>query len=385
MDNLHTYTEQFFTFNNPLFFGIILSTVILTVVILIFVKVIMPMQKKFIQESQRYLLEKAELMALFAEMDPHPLIRINASGDIIQTNEASRNLFPGIETQGKKIWEFVTAIKNFDDIDNLTFSAEIHSHIFSVIVKKSNNLKFANVYMHDITKLKEYERTLEVSQNRLRALANELDSKYEELKKSLSAELHDDIGQKLIIIKLKLSQPQKYDEAEIQSDLDVIYQRIREISRLLKPSEIGKLGLELSIKSLVHNVAESSGIHGSCEISNLDKKLDPKIENCIYHTVQEALNNVVKHSNATEFSVEARLKNNKIDVAISDDGVGLPEEYFRTKESLIYGTGLIAMRERIENCNGKLNIISNPNEGTCLIVQIPKAGRTNGKDTAAAC
>ena len=96
MNSLDNYFKQFLTFDNPLFFAFILGVIVIGVIILIFFKIILPLQKKFVSESQRFLLEKAELMALFAEMDPEPLIRTDTTGFIIQTNEASRKIFPDI-------------------------------------------------------------------------------------------------------------------------------------------------------------------------------------------------------------------------------------------------------------------------------------------------
>lgn len=350
----------------------ILSFIIVTVVVFIFVKVIFPLQKKLILESQKYLIEKAELMALFAEMDPDPLLRMNTSGNIIQTNEASRRIFPEIEHKEKKIWEILPSLKMNENMTDLEFLEKIEGKVYSVNVKMSSGQTFANVYLHDITKIKEYEFELEDNKSKLKLLADKLDTQYEELKKSLSSELHDDIGQRLILVKLRFASIDKFSAGEIQSELEMIYQRIREISKSLKPAELSDLGLELSIQTLVQNVSQSSGIRGSFDFYGDEDNVDHEIGTCIFRVIQESLNNIVKHSKAEEFSVQCNLSEDYIDVVVSDDGEGIPKEYFAAKGSKNFGIGLFGMKERLEKWNGMLKINSNPETGTELIIHLPK-------------
>jgi len=381
MNSLDNYIKQFLTFNNPLFFALILSIIIIGVIILIFFKVILPLQKKFVSENQRFLLEKAELMALFAEMDPEPLIRTDLTGFIIQTNEASRKIFTNIEDKEKKIEDILPSFKKKST--DIVFVENINGKVYSVIAKEYNTLGFTNFYLHDITQIKKYETDLENYKNRLKSFADKLDKQYEELKKSIAAELHDDIGQKLIMIKLKLSHSSKYDNEEIQNDLEIIYQSIRQISKTLKPNEINNLGLKLSTQSLVNYISESSKINGSFEYLGREEKLDPEIEICIYRIIQESLNNIIKHSQANEFSVQIELNEKYVNIIISDNGIGIPDEYFISRELMNNGTGLFSMKERIEKLNGVLKINSDHNEGTILVIKLPKECSLNAKNKIA--
>jgi len=381
MYDLDNYLKQFLTFENPLFFAFILSISVISVIILIFYKVVLPLQKKFVTENQRFLLEKAELMALFAEMDPEPLIRIDKLGNIIQTNEASRKIFPNIEEKEIKINEILPSLKNKSDIG--TFIEMINGKIFSVIAKEYPQLGFTNFYLHDITQLKRYESDLENYKNRLKNFADKLDKDNDELKKSIAAELHDDIGQKLIMIKLKLSNIEDYEKDLIQTDLEAIYQRVREISRTLKLSEVANLGLKISIQSLVNYISESSKINGSFEYLGKEEKLCPELEICIYRVIQESLNNIIKHSKANEFSVQLELNEKYANIVISDNGIGIPEDYFYVKGFRNEGTGLFSIKERVEKFHGKLKINSNQNEGTVLVIKLPKIGAVHEKNKIA--
>ncbi|MCX6168680.1 MAG: sensor histidine kinase [Ignavibacteriales bacterium] len=373
MNNLENYTNQFFTFQNPFFFAVIMSIVVLSVTILIFIKVIFPLQKKFVLENQRYLLEKAELMALFAEMDPDPLIRIDLSGTIIQTNEASRRLFPGIDYKEKKINEVLPLFSELSKNKTYPSIEKINDVIFSVIVKKYDKLKFSNIYLHDITQVKKYEFELENYKNRLKSLANRLDSEYEELKKTLSRELHDDIGQQLVMINMKLAQSGNYKHEELLSDIATVYEKIREISRTLKPIELNNLGLKLSVQSLIHNVTTNSQITGDLEFEGNDHGLNHDVVFCIYRIIQEAINNIIKHSQANEFSIHIEILEQTINMVISDNGVGIPAEYYSNNHNHL-GVGLISIQERTEKLKGTFKIDSSPSEGTTLLIQIPKEG-----------
>ena len=189
-----------------------------------------------------------------------------------------------------------------------------------------------------------------------------------------------EINAKKIMAKLKLSHSVKYDKEELQSDLEKIYQRVRQISRTLRPNEINNLGLKLSIQSLVSYISESSNISGSFEYLGKEEKLDSKIEICIYSVIQESLNNIIKHSKANEFSVQIELNNKYVNIIISDNGVGIPDEYFTSKELMNNGTGLFSMKEKVENLRGKLKINSNHYEGTVLVIKLPKENSLNAKN-----
>ncbi|MDP2039051.1 MAG: ATP-binding protein [Ignavibacteria bacterium] len=374
MNNIDTYTKFFFTFENPLFVALIISVLVIGVVILVFIKVIFPLQKSFIIEQQKYLLEKAELMALFAEMDPDPLIRIDSQGIIIHTNEASKKIFQDIVNEKKSIDEILPDLMNRTNFGEVPSIENVGERIYSVLVRPQLDNKFTNIYMHDITQIKNYEYTLETYKGRLKSFAERLDSENEQLKKTLSSELHDNIGQLLILVKLKLANMEKHHASEIELDVDSVYHKIREISKNLRPLEFNDERLKMAVGNLVQTISANSNITGSFDFLGEDVITEPKIGLCIYRVVQEALNNIIKHSKATEFSIQIGNYIDKINVVVSDNGVGIPSEYYSSKEFKNYGTGLFSMKERIENLGGNLKINSFPQEGTTLFIEFYKRG-----------
>lgn len=323
------------------------------------------------------LLEQAKLMALFAELDPDPSLRCSLNGEVIQTNEASRKLFKKDDLNGINIRQLLKALEmDVSDIignnEEISFFEDIQDKIYLVNVRGNNNYKFAHVYMNDITKLKEYEIELEDYKEKLRTLAGRLESRFEKQRKQFSSELHDDIGQKMVLLKMKFNQLNLGGKNGLQNDLEEIYSRIREISHMLKPSEIDELGLKFSIQSLVEKISGDSKLEGYFSYLGDEEKFNPEIELCLYRIAQEALTNILKHAEAKEFSIQLINKTEQLELIISDDGKGIPQKYFESKDLKNFGIGLFNMKERLSNLNGTIKINSAPMEGTNIIIKVPK-------------
>jgi signal transduction histidine kinase len=376
MNDFNNYIDQFFSLNNPLIYSIIFSGIIIVAILGIFFKVIFPMRMKFLKEKQAMILEQAKVMALFSELDPDPLLRVNLDGQVIQTNEASRQLFNDIAVKKIMIQDLLSGMKK-DAVDyisnNLEYSfiENISNRTFTVNVKGDSSLKFANIYLHDITKIKEYETELEDYKDKLKTLAERLEQKFETEKKSISSELHDDIGQRLVLLKLKFQQIDN-NGGDLYADLDGIYSRVRELSHLLKPAEIDELGLRFAIQNLVNKITSDSPLNGSFSFLGEECRLEPAAELCFIRTAQEALSNIIKHSHASEFSIQLIFNDKDVCLIISDDGRGIPAEYFQSKDLRNFGIGLFNMKERVENLKGSFKINSFPDEGTSIIIQLPK-------------
>lgn len=362
--------DSFFSLSNPLLFGLLLSVVITVVVIYIFIKVFYPLQKKRLLEKQRHKLEKAELMALFSELDPSPQIRIDHLGNIIQTNEAARLVFDGIDAPSKNIKEVLPSLSIEDYKSELSFIKDINGSIYTISVKPGTNFDFTNIYFYDITQLKNYEAALEDYKNKLKDLADKLDDAVEGVKKSVSLELHDDIGHSLMALKLQASQDNP-DTDRILQGIQNAYEKVRNLSKELRPADLKKLGLILSLQNLVEGMSASSGIKGSFQHSGDEALLDDEIATCIMRVAQEAMSNIAKHSGASEFTVGLTMEEKRSGLVIIDNGKGIPEKYFDPKNYKNFGIGLFNMKERVEKYKGSFRINSNSETGTVLIIDIP--------------
>ncbi len=377
MNEVSNYISNLFSTNNPVIYSFLFTALIVGFIVILFFKVIIPMRLKFYQEKQNIILEQTKLTALFSELDPDPSIRCNLKGEIIQTNEATRRLFEGKELNGILLNELLKGFR-YDILELITingemsFIEEIGSKIFLVNVRGNSSYKFAHIYMNDITKLREYEIELEDYKEKLRTLADRLESRFEKQRKQFSSELHDDIGQQMVLLKMKINQLNLGSEKDIYKDVEHIYTRIREISHMLKPAEIDDLGLKYSMQALVDKVNGDSKLNGYFTFLGKEDKFKPELELCLYRIAQEAVTNILKHADASEFSIQLINKDKQVEMMISDDGKGIPKDYFESKDLKNYGIGLFGMNERLKNFNGSIKINSEPGEGTNIIVRIPK-------------
>jgi len=375
------YTRLFFSFNNPIFYSIFLVIVLIVLIYIFFKYVVLPLQKAHELEKKELELKNTKLMSLFAELDPDPVLRISMEGIIIFYNAAALDLVGLNLPQGKHITEILPKIKfNVEDYiskdKSRSFSAKINSHYYSVLFRGISSLRIAQIYFHDFTEKKNYERKLLKYNRRLKEFSSSLQDKLEGELRRIAGGLHDSIGQNLLLMKMNLEnlqesifQQDKKDSVEsIIVSLEKTIVELKTIILNLKPRILEEMGLSPALKTLCRKVSEETNIDGTVDISGLEERLNAKIEITIYRIIQEALNNIIKHSGANQFNIQLINKDQLIRLMISDDGRG-----FTIKEMNNHkGLGLINMRERVENMKGSFKIDSNIGKGTLLIFEIPK-------------
>jgi len=228
----------------------------------------------------------------------------------------------------------------------------------------------------DITERKQTGVKLQNSRDQLRALAAHLQTVREEEQKRIARELHDESGQLLASVHIGLSEmerelPSRSQKklAEVKDLLTQIEEHLRNLSHELYPSILDDLGLLPALQSLADKVSARTGIRINLEGSP-NGRFRPSIETTLYRTVQEALNNVARHANATTVKVRLLEADGLVHCSIQDNGVGfdvLTVLGHTARESL----GLVAMRERVGALGGTMKIHSAPNQGTELCVEIP--------------
>jgi len=193
-------------------------------------------------------------------------------------------------------------------------------------------------------------------------------------RKRVAAELHDSLGQDLLIIKnkalvsIKKNEPDKLLEQmnEISELTSATLNDVREISYNLRPYELDRLGLTKTIESMIERANSSTNINFIGNIDDIDKIFTPAAEINIYRIVQESLNNVIKHSEAQEVIVSVLKKGSEIVVNISDDGKGFDIRNMKRK-----GFGLKGIEERVRLLNGEFKIESQLGKKTDLKINIP--------------
>lgn len=224
--------------------------------------------------------------------------------------------------------------------------------------------------LQDITHTKKAEE-------QVRILTGQVIEIEEKERESLSREIHDNIGQLLFALKMGLSRANKRIPKELPAIKDqltelsdllgkVIFE-IREFSHALHPPQIEDLGLIASLEGLCEDFKSYSEINVCYDFDEIKKPL-PSIANItIYRLFQEGLNNILKHSHATEVRLELTSSKNSMKFVIEDNGVGFEVDKFFGSSITTKTLGLISMRERLALIGGELRISSGPGKGTTIV------------------
>jgi signal transduction histidine kinase/ligand-binding sensor domain-containing protein len=215
------------------------------------------------------------------------------------------------------------------------------------------------------------------------AFARQLIASQEAERKRIAGELHDSLGQSLVIIRnwAMLGASQLENKSPARDELDEIntiasrtINEVREIAYNLGPYHLERLGFENSIRDMASRVAQSSGIAIATELDALDGALSSETQMSLYRVAQEALNNVVKHSRATETRIALKRESAGVRLTIADNGQGFDPQTSKASETLgaaRSGLGLNGMAERVRLLGGALTIRSAPEQGTTVEALLP--------------
>lgn len=216
----------------------------------------------------------------------------------------------------------------------------------------------------------------------MRALSSRLLDRQESERKFVAQELHDGIGGKLTAIKYRIEkiisdfQRKKAPlEAPLEDILSIVHDTIDETQRIyrnLHPAILDDLGLNAALRSLCSEFIEvykRITIETYFEVA--EKSIQEHLKILIYRVLQEALNNVAKHSQANSVKVSLCRVNNEIELVIKDNGKGFDLAEVQALEFPKRGIGLESIKERIVLFGGSLDIYSAPEQGTTLRVSWP--------------
>lgn len=201
-------------------------------------------------------------------------------------------------------------------------------------------------------------------------LTNQLINSHEEERKNISYELHDDLGQNLLVVKNKLllaKRDNNYEESieSVVNLLDHSIQDVSNISHLLHPSELEALGLTQAIEAMLYRVESATKIKIENNLQSVDEYFQKEEMINLFRIVQEALNNIIKHSKATNICINKINRNGTLIIEIIDNGIGFDNS--NSGQSIPRPhIGLKGMMERALMLNGKLKINSVPNKGTTI-------------------
>lgn len=229
----------------------------------------------------------------------------------------------------------------------------------------------------DITKIKQHEEALNAQREKLSALAQQVLTTQEDERRVLSRDLHDTLGQALAVHKIYitiLEQKIQRSAPELISDLEKVIKSVetanqitRSLSQSLRPPDLDSLGLEIALRNLCTQTAEVSG-KTIRFYSTLGEYFHSDADITLYRVGQEALNNILKHSEATEITFECVLENDVVELRVIDNGIGFDPQILITHQN---GLGIIGMHERMEHIGGSFQIESSPQKGTMIVARYP--------------
>ncbi len=197
----------------------------------------------------------------------------------------------------------------------------------------------------------------------------------EEERARLSRELHDETVQTLVALGQRAQMVQRTVErdpvraaerlAELRAMIGEAVEEVRRFSRALRPVYLEELGLVPALEALTREVRATLQVSGSAY------RLSPEQEVTLYRIAQEALNNAVRHAQASRMGVELTFADEAITLQVWDDGVGfaVPDQFHNLSRNGHFG--LLGMHERAQAAGGRLTITSAPGRGTTVTVMLP--------------
>ncbi len=264
-----------------------------------------------------------------------------------------------------------------------TRSGEVRTVLFNGDVLSVPPEQWLLVTVNDVTEARRAE------EERVKLLGR-LISAEEEERRRIARELHDGTGQALTSLLLQLRALQQAPSLDkVRSDLDLLrkstadaVEDLRRISRGLHPSVLDDFGLVPALRRMTEDAAASGKLEVRFSADGLEQlRLSRTVEVALYRAVQEALNNVVKHSGAKGVQVSLRLEPEGLQVAVTDDGAGFEVQTTLQRAARENRLGLLGIRQRMELLGGSAEIVSRPGAGASARLRVPTGpGKPAGQE-----
>ncbi len=258
--------------------------------------------------------------------------------------------------------------------------ARVKTHLtVALIASLALGLVFAGLVVRRILHLEEVARRryteLEAARKELQELSARLRDVQESERRTISRELHDEVGQALTALIVELGELEtaasgpadtglRAQVAQIRKLAEETVGVVRNMALLLRPSMLDDLGLGPALRWQAREVSKRSGLRVDVAASDELDSLPDEYKTCLYRVVQEALHNSVRHARATHVRIAVREEPARILLTVEDDGRGFSPEQGR-------GLGILGIEERFAHLGGTFRIDSEPGAGTVLSGSLP--------------
>jgi len=236
----------------------------------------------------------------------------------------------------------------------------------------------AVLFLADITAEKCAELRLRKTLREVRQLSSRLRDYREQERRSIAREVHDELGHALTALKMGVAWlgkrlPESDPEAraravELSGLIDQTVAATRRLVSRLRPPVLDDLGLDAALEWLLSEFQRNSGLAVEARLASMPQRLRGGGATALYHIVQEALTNVLRHAQASRVSVQwDALDNGHCRISIADDGCGFDQE----AKEYAAGFGLLGISERVHDLGGQYEIVSHAGNGTRIVVTVP--------------
>jgi signal transduction histidine kinase len=235
---------------------------------------------------------------------------------------------------------------------------------------------------NEIEDKRQTELALQKSRQQLKELSRAILEAQENERKHVAQEIHDSIGGSLAAIRFALEEKLESMEQnpshevisleKIISQVDETIKESRRISAHLRPSLLDELGLLPTLSWFCRDFSRlHTGLQIEQQLDIAEDEIPEKLKVVIYRVLQEAMNNVAKHSDATRVRLLLTAQENRIELSVTDNGCGFDPEEKLTETTVASGLGLSGMRDRTLLCDGKFEVVSEKGKGTTVHIALP--------------
>ncbi len=256
----------------------------------------------------------------------------------------------------------------------------IHYRIISSPLKdKEGRVTSAIEMVDDITERRHSEEQILDYQNQLKSLASQLITSEERNRQDFAAFLHDQIGQSLCTLKIKLEMLQQSESlqesrtlsSEMLSTTARLIENTRSLTYELNPPILHELGLGAGLEWLAEQMHKREGITVQFEDDGQPRSLDKEINILIFNAVRELLINIAKHARADHVKVYLQRDQEGMKVSVEDNGIGFNAPQTGLPATKSNSFGLFSIKERLNYVGGNLDIKTAPGKGTRITLRIP--------------
>lgn len=325
--------------------------------------------------------QQARIITKFPSENPNPILRISKDGVVLYSNEPGKIILDAWSCDEKQCLCLPERVSKLMKIvlssgKPAAFDIEHRNRAFSITLAPVIDSDYINIYAHDITDRKRAQEKLLEYQKKLKTMASQLSVIEERERHRVATDLHDHIGQSLVMSKMKLDSLRESMSSdcstkvldEVCNCLGDVIRDTRTLTFDLSSPILYELGFETAVAEwLDEQVRQKHGIQIEFEDNGQPKPLDDDISALLFRNVRELLINVVKHAKAQKVKVYIDKVDDGIFVKIEDDGVG-----FEPAEIVLNtGFGIFSIRERLEQLGGRLEIESRPGFGSSFTMTAP--------------